>query len=315
MRQYGYGIHWLSLVVEDTGSAGFAIYERFFKDLFSELQSMGHGGRCFEEIWYGLLGFKVYVRPIHKPDGYFHFEIPGQACEQINWQILHSLDEGLRSIYPGHYHYTRLDFAFDNLPFTPQDVEDAISEGKIRSLAKRETMTINRTPFEKREDGEIGTHTVNLGSRQSERMIRVYNRRGFTRLELELKDRRADLVAKQILGSSDVSEWYEIALSHLLDYINFDADWWQEFIQGTGRAWATVTTPQEITVARMAAWVEHQVAAPLSVLKDIKPEGYVDKLLELGREQRTRRGRYDLLLSDRKKKPDTQGERSKDGHS
>ena len=57
-------------------------------------------------------------------------------------------------------------------------------------------------PFERQENGELGTHTVNLGSRQSERMIRVYNRRGFTRLEMELKDKRADLVAKEILQAA-----------------------------------------------------------------------------------------------------------------
>lgn len=63
MRQYRYGIHWLSFVVDGSRDRAFMLYDLFFKDLFGELQSMGHGGRGFQEIWYSLLGFKVYVFP------------------------------------------------------------------------------------------------------------------------------------------------------------------------------------------------------------------------------------------------------------
>ena len=200
MRQYRYGIHWLSFVVHDARSRALLLYNLFFKDLFGELQR--HGAR-WSRFSGGLvracLSFKVYLTPSHGEEEYFHFEIPGQACEQIHWQILQGVDNVLRNNYPGRYHYSRLDFAFDDLPFTPQDVENAIRTGKVRSSAKRDTLTISKMPFERQENGELGTHTVNLGSRQSERMIRVYNRRGFTRLEMELKDKRADLVAKEIL--------------------------------------------------------------------------------------------------------------------
>ena len=309
MTQYGYGIHWLSFVVEDARDKAFMLYDLFFKDLFGELQDEGHGGRGFQEVWSGLLGFKVYVTPSQGEKEYFHFEIPGQACEQIYWQILQGLDDVLRNNYPERYHYSRLDFAFDDLPFTPQDVEDAIKKGRVTSSAKRETTMITKMPFERRQNGELGTHTVNFGSGQSERMIRVYNRRGFTRLEMELKDKRADLVAKEILGASDVSEWFEIALAHLLDYVNFDAVWWKEFTNGAGRAWATVTTPREVTEAKMSKWIERQVAAALSVLHDIKPEGYFDDLLRMGRVKRRRGRRYDLLLSARKENSDTKDER------
>lgn len=308
MRQYRYGIHWLSFVVDGPKERAFMLYDLFFKDIFGELQSMGHGGRGFQEISYSLLGFKVYVLPSHGENEYFHFEIPGQACELIHWKILQGLDDILRSNYPERYHYSRLDFAFDDLPFTPQDIEEEISKGSVRSLAKRETMTVNKSPFEKKDNGEIGTYTVNFGSRQSERMIRVYNRRGFTRLELEMKGKRADLVAKQIFLSSDVSKWFGIGLSHLLDYVNFNASWWEEFVNGTGRAWAIVSTPREITETKIIAWLERQVSAPLSVIHDIRRGNYVLNLINTGRIKRKRGNRYDLLLGKKEQEENNNSE-------
>jgi len=302
MSVISYGVHWLSFVVDGPKERAFMLYDLFFKDLFGELQSMGHGGRGFDEIWYSLLGFKVYVNPSRGEVEYFHFEIPGQACELIHWEIFQGLDDVLKSNYPEHYHYSRLDFAFDDLPFTPRDVEAGIREGRVKSLAKRKTMTVNQSPFELKDNGEIGTYTVNLGSRQSERMIRVYDRRGFTRLELEMKGKRADLVAKQLFRASDVSEWFSIGLSHLRDYVNFDAPWWDEFVNGVGRAWAIVSTPREITEKTTTRWLEHQVAPALSVINDIHPNNFLKELIKTGRLNRRGVKKYDLLLSTKESK-------------
>src|SRR5208283_250271 len=166
--------------------------------------------------------------------------------------------------------------------FTPQEVEKAIKAGKVKSLAKRKTLKAEQSPFDPKDNGEIGTYTVYFGSRQSERMIRVYDRRGFTRLELEMKGKRADLVAKQILQSSDVSEWYPIALSHLLDFVNFDMPWWEEFVNGVGRAHAIVSTPKEITEASITTWLTHQVAPSLSTIHDLHPERFLNDLIASG---------------------------------
>jgi DNA relaxase NicK len=309
VRQYRCGIHWLSFVVHDGRSKGLLLYNLFFRDLFGELQDTGHGGRGFRERWTGLLEFHVHLTPSQGEEEYFYFEIPGQACEVIHWQILQGVDKVLRTNYPGRYHYSRLDFAFDDLPFTPQDVEDAIRNGRITSSAKRDTLSINRMPFEPREDGKLGTHTVNLGSRQSERMFRVYNRRGFTRLEMELKDKRADLVAKELLQAGTADEWFGIGLAHLRDFVSFDAPWWPEFTKGSGRAWATVTTPREVTEERMTKWVQHQVSAALSVLHDIKPDGFLEDVIRMGRVKRRRDKRYALLLSGNKPNSDVTEER------
>jgi len=298
MNEITYGIHWLSVVIEGTKTDGFMLYELFFKNLFGDLASFGHGGRGFEEIWMSLFGFKLYDMPYQGAVEYFHFEIPGSACEFIDWKIFQGFDDVLRHNYADRYHYTRLDFAFDHVPFTPQDVEDAISNEQVRSLAKRESMTVNKTPFGQRDDGEVGTYTVNFGSRQSERMIRVYNRRGFTRLEIEMKQKRADLVAKGILAASDISEWYSIAVSHLRDFVDFDTPWWNEFVGSVGRAHAKVTTPKEVTLEIMANWLERQVAVPLSIINDVRRDGYIERLLTLGRKKRMETNKYNILYKN-----------------
>jgi DNA relaxase NicK len=290
--------------VDGTKSNAFTIYNLFFKELFGELQYMGHGGRFFEEIWFSLLGFKVYVLPTESETEFFHFEIPGQACELIPWGILQGLDDVLRNNYPDHYHYSRLDYAFDDLPFTPQEVEEAVNSGKVRSLAKRKTLQTQKSPFEPKENGEIGTYTVYFGSRQSERMIRVYDKRGFTRLELEMKGRRADLVAKQIFRETEASETFSIVLSHLRDFVNFDTVWWKEFVGGVGRAWAIVSNPREITEASITSWLTHQVAPSLSTIHDLHPDYFLKDLIGSGRAKRGKTKKYKLLLGAKLKEQD-----------
>jgi DNA relaxase NicK len=302
MTDFRCGVHWLSFVVFASRDEAFKLYDVLFKDLFGELEPLGHGGRGFKEIWLSLLAFKVYVTPSNGTEEYFHFEIPGRACELINTQIFLKLESILAYRYPDTYRYSRLDFAFDELSFTPQDVENAISVKDVRSHAKRETMKVHKTPFEKKDNGELGTHTVEFGSRQSERMIRVYNRRGFTRLELELKHKRADLVAKQIFNSGDASKWYSIVLPHLRDYVDFNTNWWKEFVSSSGRAWAIVSTPKEISQESITAWLEHQIAPALSVINDIRDDDFVKDLIVLGRTKRKRVKRYNLLLGKKDQK-------------
>jgi DNA relaxase NicK len=302
MTDFRYGVHWLSFVVFASKEDASKLYDGLFKNLFGDLDSLGHGGRGFKEIWHSLLEFKVYVSPIDGKDKYFHFEIPGRACELIDPHIFWRLEQHLSFVYEDQYHYTRMDFAFDEMPFTPQDIENAISAGDVRSHAKRETLKVHKSPFEKKDDGEQGTHTVEFGSRQSERMIRVYDRRGFTRLELELKQKRANLVAKQIFNSNDPSEWYLIVLSHLQDYVEFHTDWWKEFVSSSGRARAIVSTPKEISQEAITDWLENQVASALSVINDVRDDAFVNDLIVLGREKRKRVKRYNLLLAKKDQK-------------
>ena len=300
MGQYRHGVHWLAFVVHGPKDKAFMLYDLFLRGSFGELQSMGNGGRGFKEIYSSLLGFKVYVDPSRGTEEYFHFEIPGLACELISWELFQGLDDVLRNTFSGRYHYSRLDYAFDDLPFTPMQVEAAIRDGDVRSLAKRKTLKVAQSAFEPKESGEVGTHTTYFGSRQSERMIRVYDKRGYTRLELEMKGKRSDLVAKQLFGATDFDAWFPLAVGHLRDFVEFKTKWWNEFTQGTGRAQAIVTTPKEASEAVLTKWMTHQVAASLSVMDDLHPEHFIRDLLATGKTKRKRSKRLQLLLSGKR---------------
>lgn len=291
--EIGYRVHWIAFTIHAPKEQAFLLYDLLFKDNFGDMEPLGHGGRAYKEIYHSRLEFKIYLSPIGNEE-HFHYEIPGSACDCIDWSYLVALGDLLEGNFQDKYSFTRFDFAFDNVPFTPKQVREAIEDKQFRSLAKLESLEIHESPFQKRDNGELGTYTVEFGSNQSERMITVYNKRGFTRLEFQTKDRRAQLVAKQICTSTKQSVWYYIVLSHLLDYIDFKTDWWQAFVDGIERANATVTTVKELSMSKMVQWLDKQVFPALSVAIDVLPKEAIDSMVKRGRQ---RRGvRYNLLL-------------------
>lgn len=292
-NEIGYRVHWLSFTVHAPMEQAFLLYDILFKEHFGVMEALGHGGRGFKEIYHSRLEFKIYLNPVGNQE-YFHYEIPGAACDCIDAGYLVALGELLEGNFKDQYKFTRFDFAFDHVPFTPQQVEEAIKNNALRSLGKRETLEVHSSPFAERENGEIGTYTVEFGSRTSERMIRVYNKRGFTRLEFQMKDKRAHLVAKQVCTCTQQTVGYYIVLAHLLDYIDFQTDWWETFKDGTERAQAKVSTPREISMSKMVRWLDKQVTPALSVIRDVYPLELLESMIKRGRE---RRGvRYNLLL-------------------
>lgn len=295
MDDVTYQIHWLSFTVKADNEEAFIMYSNLFEDLFGKIQELGNGGRGFKEIYTGLLAFKIYLTPngVSK-ENYWHVEIPGQACEQIAPDVFLGLGEYLEGNFKDRYSYVRLDFAFDHLGFEPKDVESAISSGQVRSLAKRESLHVNSSPFLPRDNGEIGTYTVEFGSNQSERMITVYNKRGFTRLEFQTRDERADLIAKQLFSVFDESDWFSIMVPHLRDFVDFELPWWDQFIKSTARAYQTISRPRDVSMGKLYRWIDRQVSPALSVAVDVMPKEVLDSLVNHGRKRRG--SRYDLLL-------------------
>lgn len=295
MEDVTYQIHWLSFTVKAEREDAFTLYEILFRDIFGPLEDLGNGGRGFKEIFHNCLEFKLYLSPkSSSAESYWHIEIPGRACECIPNDCFLALGDFLESNFKDRYEYKRLDFAYDHVGFEPKDVEGAIRAYQVRSLAKRETLYINSSPFVLRDDGTQGTYTVSFGSNQSERMITVYNKRGFTRLEFQTRGLRANVVGRHFLLKKNTDEWSRIGLSHLRDFIDFKTDWWDVFINGTQRAHETISRPREVSLGKLVRWMDKQVSPALSVAVDILPEAVMNSILDQGRK---RRGpRYDLLL-------------------
>lgn len=289
-------IHWLSFTVHAPSDTAMTFYQLLLCEKFGAMEPLGHGGRFFREIYQAALGLKFYLNPSKGNEQYWHCDIPGQACDVIGWELFQAIGDYLTSNYAELFKVTRLDYAFDHVPFTPEQVELAIREGQSRSLAKRETLEIHSSPFKKKDNGEIGTYTVEFGSRTSEQMIRVYNKRGFTRLEFETKESRADLIAKKLFTADSPETMFYTALAHLRDYVDFQPDWWEEFANSANRAGATVSKPRELTMDKMRRWLEKQVSPALSVLVDTQPMEEIDQMVKRGRARRSEK--YNLLLGN-----------------
>jgi DNA relaxase NicK len=279
-------IHWLSFTVHTVAEVGFNLYNEIFRDSFGELEELGHGGRGYKTILKATLEIKMYLDPITRGQKHFHIEIPGKACEAIKIDTYRKLIGYLESEYEGKYKICRLDCAFDHVPFQPQQVYDAIMSGQIRSNAKRASLKITKSPLARRENGELGTTTVEFGHNTSNQMITVYDKRGFTRLEFQTKDERATAIAVKIFGSVYANRSGEIALEHLLDFVDFRTDWWEKFKKEKIRANLKVSKPSEVAKEKTFRWLKKQVAPALSAINDAVSEGAITALISEGRRRR-----------------------------
>lgn len=234
-------------------------------------------------------GIRIYFEPSADNMPQVLLEVPGEACEVLghyNLQVLFCNAD-----------LTRSDIAFDHAPFTPRDVALWVREGNIRSRAK------TRRFFEDLTNNGEG-ETVYIGSRQSEQMLRVYDRRGFTRVELELKGEMAKAFKEILL--LDPSEFSVKAVGVLREFVDFvDAEkdsnvsrapllsLWEEFIKNAERVKIRTTGTITQTLESVTEWLETQVSAMLHTFA--RAGGSVGQLLKLG-ERRLKR-KHRLLIA------------------
>lgn len=235
-------------------------------------EQLPHGARLFRSMWIGPGGCKLYSEPV-SGEGFCSVEFPGELVKSIPSERLQSKLIDLRC----RWQPTRLDLAWDHDYYAPADVYAAVVAGQVRSLAKRETLDERRQPF-------TGGHTVYLGSRQSERMLRVYLKNGRTRTELELKGDRARAVLLDLL-SVPVDQWARRALAHLRDYCDFQTAWWDQFCDGVERAHMVLTNWAEASFEKTKVWLERQVAPALAMLQRVLGPQAVFDLAKGGRDR------------------------------
>jgi DNA relaxase NicK len=284
-------IDWITVTVWCQKDVILGVLEDVFGDILGKYKNGDHGQMGYRGVMYGLGGARLLFAPA---DNSVRITLifPGQACSAIPpefWIDLfwHLTNKEIR------WNITRLDLAFDFVPFTPEDMYEAIEAGSIRSLAKRDSLEIISSPNKMRDTGGVkGCTTVYFGSRQSHRFLRVYNKRGYTRLELECKDKRAQLIGERIFSSAP-GDWFGLAVSHLRDFLDVEREWWGEFVKDVGRAFAKVVNLVEVSVARLVSWFDSQIAPALSALYDCDPF-IVDTVIQRGR--RRRKGKYQSLV-------------------
>lgn len=235
-------------------------------------------------------------------------EISGSACEELGLESVAVLYFGLG------LKASRVDVAVDHCPFTPSQLREHWMRDQVRSAARVpnvEALEARGLALRPEYQGvrscrwhESGTGaTFSMGSRQSSQMARCYDTRGFTRLELELKGRRAAYAARDLFTVVEDRETFaDLALGLVRDFVDFvdtDADsnpsrapllsFWDAFIGAVARARVALEGAPARTLDDALAWFEHQVAPVYALLREALGSDVLDRVADAGRMRWRRR--------------------------
>lgn len=257
-------------------------FDLFFVNTFRRLINQGHGGRFYLETYKTDLGVTIRNNPVNKIEERATIEIPGKACQLIGFIGLRSLLDQLITKYI-KVRVNRIDLAFDNCNFTIEDVEKCLIDDNLRSYFKRSTIKIYNNPYEINEIGEVGTSGITVGGRSSTRYMRIYDKHGFTRLELEFKHEKAEQVAGDLFINSNPIDALPVALGHVRDYVDFFAEWWEIFVNNYARLYKTLPdNVKEMTLENIKYWFENQIASAFFVLASLDPE-HIEEVYKIGK--------------------------------
>ena len=206
-------------------------YEIEEEDSWSEhFQMVEKSIYCYKVRYYHEEKVVIYAYP-YDESKHCCVELSGQALARIDFS---KLQEMLRLIGGSEIRTkcTRIDVAFDHNFFKPVTCFKAYKKGCYRTQARRgKRLWV---------DGEDG-NTFYVGSRQSGRFLRVYDKRGFTRTEMEFKERYAEHLGEMF---GDLDSLFLDALGFLRSFIEFTKEpvdgknssrvdvvsWWAELV-------------------------------------------------------------------------------------
>jgi DNA relaxase NicK len=292
-------IHWLTVVFHSSVDVFLNLaYEGVFDKLFGDLVLRDFGGRFYKHRYDGLLGTRIYFDP-YETDKYGEthvcFDLPGSACDVVTPERFVTFMKNLNDLNIP-FSVTRIDIAFDYLPFTPADLYSEYLTGELNSLVKRSKYRWIESG-DKKANGEDGCTTFEYGSNQSGRMVTCYDKRGYTRLEFQCRDKRADLVANDLL-KLDYFDWWACAVGHLRQYSDYAFDAWLKFVECTERFAIRISSARALSIAKMAKWAEEQLSMALYCLQEVSGGLFVSELLEKGRERYTHKSKYGITRYD-----------------
>lgn len=231
--------------------------------------------------------------------------IQGEVCEELGISGLVALSL-LTALEPT----SRLDVAWDAECLVPEMFAEAFEAGNVVTRIQRplNPNTGRRKGIKRYSDHE--GDTVYLGSRASERFLRVYDRRGSTRVELELKERRAVELWRRLVALNDEAAWGMEALAELRSFIDFRErsegvhvdrcellPWWADFCAGADRR-STIIPRTAPTLETQEKWLRRSVAGSLALLVAVRGQRFLDELLRNGQAKNAARpDRLALIVS------------------
>ncbi len=286
-------VHWFGITIHTGFPECLALCREWLPALIS-MDGLVHkdkGGHGYTQCSEGLAGFRIYhfMREQRAPEEeggvHCHLQLSGDSCDAVDWSTLRQFYLAVRE--SGYrFSVTRLDFAFDGCPFTPYDLKECIEQGKFRSYVNpdgEKSFTVYESPNALREDGKRGTITVYFGAPASDRRLRCYNKRGFTRCELECRREWAQLIALRVFNLEKADESAMQALGHLRDFADFNFPGWWSFMGANLRAHVKAKRPALIvTTSRTLDWIRSQVAPTLGAL-DRRMPGVVSSIVNSAR--------------------------------
>lgn len=217
-----------------------------------------------------------------------HANVPGGFLSGWSYERLQGLARWVRA---KGGHFTRLDNALDDRKgvVTVAQVQRALEKGRAVTHF-REMMRLLKRGLERKKDRQ--GDTVNIGSRQSQTFVRVYDKaleqqsKGkevegpWVRWEMELKEERADKCG-QALASLDAEEYRRFVVGVLRSAVDFratdwEADpmvryrarplrWWVQLTEGFAKARLVIEKAVR-KIEEVKAWVCEALAPMLAVI-------------------------------------------------
>ena len=245
-----------------------------------------HGTKRHDRLYIGLSGvvamtgegmdpYEDRVRDVPcEPKPFVEFQMKSEAFTWFDETQLRDVVRRLWGELGCNVSCSRLDLAWDYCRFTVEQVRDAVEVGNVRTFAQQASYLVGRS-LKGPEKGQESS-TVYIGNcRQSDRSLRVYNRRGFVRSELQLRGKRAHAAWREMMHRNG-GEFH--ARGMLLDFVNFidrsDSanigrcellPWWAEFVEGVKRVRLVIPRVAK-TAKQVAEWFQRKTCRSFVVM-------------------------------------------------
>ena len=271
------------------------------------------GAHGYEFCLTGPNGINIY----HDPDRFeIYVQVPGAACEAVHTTQAAEIFGGIPK------KMTRVDVALDGLKRLDGSALDPLEVYQLAKTSHQNLRTRaniapqDHKPPEERSDSLCYTEnpmgrTCRIGNRSSARMARIYNAHGFTRFEVEIKDKKAvqlkDVFEDCTDGRSVVRKIIGI-IRGFCDFIEPDVvadrsrapltDWWAAIVEHCESINPALQMPEK-SMKKIIAWLDRQVSTALYMLVtwaggDLE---LLMNLLELGKSKMGSRHRRILAMA------------------
>lgn len=287
---------------------------------FKGLEVISYESDDFKKLESGLNGYKdryicgnsglVYLKNGSENMGH-HIILSGKTCRYLENYNLNLLDVAISLASKENINITRLDLALD---LYNKDIYSKC----VRSYDKDLIVTKFRSSKKlvtKKDNKESGG-TLYFGSRQSEVMLRIYDKGkeqkselDWTRIEFVLKK----LYTKKTLEQIKRKGLHDVFKGLLKNYIKFvkkkeknvsrsvEAKWYKELIEDVSKI-SLYTAKTESDIESIKEWLKTQVSNSLyTIVQADLSHSFIDELLKIGANNIKDR-HYNLIEQEHKKR-------------